>query len=81
MAPVASSPTQHSLAIDGAIAQTVGHRRRTAEVPVRSQTNPVKIRCVQRVTSTAFCPSISVFSSHSHSTNADYTFFNLSQML
>ena len=63
-----------------AMAQTVGRRRLTEDVPVRSQTNPVRICDVHIGTTIGFCPSTLVSPRHSRSTNAAYTFINLSQM-
>jgi len=70
MAPVASSPTLYAVAINRAMAQTVGCRRLTEEVPVQSQANPVRICGVQRGTTTGFCPSTLVFPGHSRSISA-----------
>jgi hypothetical protein len=81
MAPVASSPKLYTVAINRAIAQTVGCRRLTEEIPVQSQANPVRICGLQRGTTTGFCPSTLIFPGNSRSINAAYTFINLSQML
>jgi hypothetical protein len=81
MAPVVSSATQYALEIDRAMAQMVSRRRLTEEVTVRPQANPVRIRGVQRVTTTNFFPTTSVVPCQSRSTNAAYTVLYLSHML